>query len=109
MLVANRQIAKYGKPTFIIRPGGRRMPARSAFRMRRRRINVYFVYAPPLDDYAGPEFLDPSPDREAARWWAAHVLPVNPHDAERVLQLVERDQIRLEPAIPLVPPVQNPS
>ena len=80
-----------------------------ALELRRRRINVYFVYAPPLDDYAGPEFSDPSPDREAARWWAAHVLPVNPHDAERVLQLVERDQIRLEPAIPLVPPVQNPS
>jgi dTDP-4-amino-4,6-dideoxygalactose transaminase len=79
-----------------------------ALELRRRRINVYFVYAPPLDDYSGPEFSEPSPDPEAARWWATHVLPVHPHDAERVLDLVERDQIRLEPAIPL-DPVQNPS
>ena len=71
-----------------------------ALELRRRGINVYFVYAPPLDEYSGPEFCEPSPLPEAARWWAAHILPVDPHDAERVLDLVGRNQIRLTPAGP---------
>lgn len=71
-----------------------------ALELRRRRINVYFVYAPPLDDYSGPEFSDPSPAPEAARWWAAHVLPIDPLDAERVLDLVGRGEIELNPAPP---------
>jgi hypothetical protein len=71
-----------------------------AMELRRRRINVHFVYAPPLDEYAGPEFSEPCPAPEAARWWAAHVLPVDPHDADRVLDLVHRNQIRLKPAVP---------
>ena len=69
-----------------------------ALELRQRGINVYFVYAPPLDEYSGPEFCDPSPLPEAARWWAAHVLPVDPRDAERVLNLVQKNQIRLTPA-----------
>ena len=71
-----------------------------ALELRRRGIEVFFVYAPPMDDYAGPEFCEPSPLREAARWWAAHILPVNPHDADRVLDLVRKNQIRLTPAAP---------
>ena len=71
-----------------------------ALELRRRGINVFFVYAPPLDDYAGPEFCEPSPLPEAARWWASHILPVDPHDAERVLDLVGKNQIRLAPASP---------
>jgi len=71
-----------------------------ALELRRRGIEVFFVYAPPLDDYAGPEFCEPSPLPEAARWWAAHILPVNPHDADRVLDLVRKNQIRLTPAAP---------
>jgi len=74
-----------------------------ALELRRRGINVFFVYAPPLDEYAGPEFCEPSPLPEAARWWAAHILPIDPHDAERVLDLVRNNQIRLTPAAP--PPV----
>jgi dTDP-4-amino-4,6-dideoxygalactose transaminase len=74
-----------------------------ALELRRRGINVFFVYAPPLDEYSGPEFCEPSPLPEAARWWAAHILPVDPHDAERVLDLVGQNQIRLTPAAP--PPV----
>jgi dTDP-4-amino-4,6-dideoxygalactose transaminase len=69
-----------------------------ATELRRRGINVHFVYAPPLDDYFGPDFAEPSPDPEAARWWAAHVLPVDPFDAERVLDLVTKNEVRLEPA-----------
>jgi DegT/DnrJ/EryC1/StrS aminotransferase family len=71
-----------------------------AMELRRRRINVYFVYDPPLDEYSGPEFSEPSPAPEAARWWAAHVLPVDPHDAERVLEVLAKNQIRLTPAVP---------
>jgi len=71
-----------------------------AIELRRRRINVHFVYDPPLDEYSGPEFSDPSTAPEAARWWAAHVLPVDPHDAERVLGAVRRNQIRLRAATP---------
>ncbi len=71
-----------------------------ALELRRRGINVFFVYAPPINDYSGPEFCEPSPLPDAARWWAAHILPVDPHDAERVLGLVEKNQIRLTPAEP---------
>jgi hypothetical protein len=71
-----------------------------ALELRRRGINVFFVYAPPLDEYSGPEFCEPSPLPEAARWWAAHILPVDPHDAERVLDLVRENQIRLTSAAP---------
>ena len=74
-----------------------------ALELRRRGINVFFVYAPPLDEYSGPEFCEPSPLPEAARWWASHILPVDPHDAERVLDLVGKNEIRLTPAAP--PPV----
>ena len=69
-----------------------------ALELRRRGVNVFFLYAPPLDDYCGAEFCDPSPLPEEARWWAAHVLPVDPHDAERVLGLVGKNEIRLTPA-----------
>jgi dTDP-4-amino-4,6-dideoxygalactose transaminase len=71
-----------------------------ALQLRRRRINVYFVYDPPLDEYSGREFSEASPDPAAAQWWGAHVLPVDPHDAERVLDLVGRNEIRLTAAGP---------
>ena len=71
-----------------------------ALELRRRGINVFFVYAPPLDEYSGPEFCAPSPQPDAARWWATHVLPIDPHDAERVLDVVRKNQIRLTPAPP---------
>jgi dTDP-4-amino-4,6-dideoxygalactose transaminase len=69
-----------------------------ALELRRRGIKVFFIYAPPLDDYSGPEFCEPSPLPEAARWWANHILPVDPHDAERILEMVRKNQIRLTPA-----------
>lgn len=69
-----------------------------ALELHRRRIKVYFVYSPPLDDYAGTEFLEPSPAPDAAQWWAAHALPIDPRDAERLLELVARNEIRLTPA-----------
>jgi hypothetical protein len=45
----------------------------------------HYVYAPPLDDYAGSEFVEPSPSPEAARWWGRHALPVDPLRAQAVL------------------------
>jgi hypothetical protein len=69
-----------------------------ALKLRRRGIDVFFVYAPPLDDYAGPEFCEPSPRPATARWWAAHILPVSPYDAERVLGLAAKKEISLTPA-----------
>ena len=71
-----------------------------ALELRRHGINVFFVYAPTLDEYAGREFCEPSARPEAARWWAAHALPVNPYDAERVLDLARTGRIRLAPAAP---------
>jgi hypothetical protein len=71
-----------------------------ALELRRSRINVHFVYDPPLDDYSGSEFSEPSSAPEAARWWGAHVLPIDPHDADRILEMVGRNQIRLTAAKP---------
>ena len=71
-----------------------------AAELMRRGINVYFLYDPPLDDYAGPRFAEPSAAPEMARWWARHVLPVDPHDAERVLDAVGSTEVSLIPAAP---------
>ena len=73
----------------------------AALELRAARINVFFVYAPPLDEYSEPEFCEPTPLPRAARWWATHILPIDPHDAERALDLVRKNQIRLMPAAPL--------
>jgi hypothetical protein len=43
---------------------------------------LHYVYDPPLDDYAGAEFVDLSPAPQVARWWARHALPVDPLRAE---------------------------
>jgi hypothetical protein len=46
---------------------------------------LHYVFDPPLDDYAGEEFVDSSPAPEAARWWARHALPVDPLLADAAL------------------------
>ncbi len=68
--------------------------------LHRQGINVYFVYDPPLDEYAGPEFVEPSQAPDAASWWSRHVLPIDPHDAKQVVNLVRSKHIRLTPAAP---------
>ncbi|WP_078962606.1 DegT/DnrJ/EryC1/StrS family aminotransferase [Streptomyces sp. SCSIO 75703] len=55
----------------------------------RRGLPVGYLYDPPLDDYAGPGFTDPSPAPGAARWFARHALPVDPLRARRVLRVLE--------------------
>ncbi|NYI08116.1 DegT/DnrJ/EryC1/StrS family aminotransferase [Allostreptomyces psammosilenae] len=61
-------------------------------------IATGYLYDPPLDDYAGPEFVDPSPAPEAARWFARHVLPVDPLEAARALAVLDR--LGAQPAAP---------
>lgn len=72
-------------------------------------IGVDYIYDPPLDDYAGPTFAEPSPDPGVARWWAGHVLPLDPVHAERLLRLVGPG-LRLNPAADAPPtPARQPS
>ncbi|GAA3827170.1 hypothetical protein GCM10022226_55090 [Sphaerisporangium flaviroseum] len=56
--------------------------------LERRGVPTGYLYDPPYDDYAAP-FVESSPDRELARWWARHVLPVDPLYAHRALPVVE--------------------
>jgi len=58
-------------------------------------IGTSYIYDPPLDDYAGPEFTDISPNPENARWWARHVLPIHPLEARQFLKLVRDLKIDL--------------
>lgn len=60
----------------------------------RRGIVVGYLYDPPLDDYAGRAFTDPSPAPEAARWFARHALPVDPLRAGEAVDVLERSGAR---------------
>ncbi|MER5183809.1 DegT/DnrJ/EryC1/StrS family aminotransferase [Streptomyces sp. NPDC002896] len=51
-----------------------------------------YVYDPPLDDYAGAEFVEPSPDPSAARWFASHVLPADPLVARTVSNALTKER-----------------
>lgn len=53
-----------------------------------RGVLVRYLYDPPLDDYAGPEFMVPSPAPEAGRWWVRHALPIDPLKAEAALPVL---------------------
>ncbi|MHC8424495.1 DegT/DnrJ/EryC1/StrS family aminotransferase [Streptomyces sp. NB004] len=60
----------------------------------RRGIVVGYLYDPPLDDYAGAGFTDPSPAPEGARWFARHALPVEPLRARAVIAALEESGVR---------------
>ncbi|MFJ4619001.1 DegT/DnrJ/EryC1/StrS family aminotransferase [Streptomyces sp. NPDC088812] len=60
----------------------------------RRGIVVGYLYDPPLDDYAGAAFTDPSPDPAGARWFARHALPVDPLRARRVIDVLQESGVR---------------
>lgn len=60
----------------------------------RRGIVVGYLYDPPLDDYAGPAFTDPSPDPVGARWFARHALPVDPLRAREVVEVLQECDAR---------------
>ena len=54
----------------------------------RRGVVTGYIYDPPLDDYAGPRFMEPSPSPDAARWFTRHALPCDPLGAERIAGLL---------------------
>ncbi|MFF8094484.1 DegT/DnrJ/EryC1/StrS family aminotransferase [Streptomyces sp. NPDC016675] len=60
----------------------------------RRGIVVGYLYDPPLDDYAGADFTDPSPSPEGARWFARHALPVDPLRARAAVAVLEESGAR---------------
>jgi dTDP-4-amino-4,6-dideoxygalactose transaminase len=62
---------------------------RAAFiaKLERRILGIGYIYDPPLDDYAAPEFAQPSPAPDTARLWANSVFPVDPLEADAVLRL----------------------
>ncbi|OQR60132.1 hypothetical protein B6E66_31205 [Streptomyces maremycinicus] len=60
----------------------------------RRGIVVGYLYDPPLDDYAGAAFTDPSPDPAGARWFARHALPVDPLRARQVVEVLRESGVR---------------
>ncbi|SHI07332.1 DegT/DnrJ/EryC1/StrS family aminotransferase [Streptomyces sp. 3214.6] len=59
-----------------------------------RGIVVGYLYDPPLDDYAGAPFTDPSPDPAGARWFARHALPVDPLRARQVVEVLHDSGVR---------------
>jgi hypothetical protein len=90
---------KWAKPTGSVQPLFR-VPLFVADRdaaiaaLARRGITVGYLYDPPLDDYAGPDFTDPSSSAGAARWFARHALPVDPLRARDVVEVLERSGAR---------------
>ncbi|MEU5778159.1 DegT/DnrJ/EryC1/StrS family aminotransferase [Streptomyces venezuelae] len=67
-------------------------------RLVRHGVVTGYIYDPPLDDYAGAEFVEPSPDPSAARWFAAHTLPADPLLARKITKALTRE--RAAPAHP---------
>jgi DegT/DnrJ/EryC1/StrS aminotransferase family len=59
---------------------------------------LHYVYDPPLDDYAGDAFVNPSPAPDVARWWARHALPVDPLFAEMAIDALS--DVQAAPAPP---------
>ncbi|MEV4837268.1 DegT/DnrJ/EryC1/StrS family aminotransferase [Nonomuraea sp. NPDC049486] len=66
--------------------------------LERRGVATGYLYDPPYDDYA-PGLTKPSPDPTPARWWARHVLPVDPLYARRALPLLR--ELEAAPAFSL--------
>jgi hypothetical protein len=51
-----------------------------------------YIYDPPLDLYAGPELAESLPSPESARAWSRDVLPVDPLQADRFLEILRESQ-----------------
>jgi hypothetical protein len=67
-----------------------------------------YIYDPPLDDYAGAEFVEPSPDPWAARWFASHVLPADPLLSRKITNALTREQASTaHPPVPTTTPVPD--
>lgn len=72
-------------------------------------LGTGYIYDPPLDDYAGPDFAEPSPAPDAARRWARAVLPVDPLEADNVMRWMRPAAISAtsSPRVSVVMPVFN--
>ncbi|MEU6374340.1 DegT/DnrJ/EryC1/StrS family aminotransferase [Streptomyces sp. NPDC046909] len=66
-----------------------------------------YLYDPPLDDYAGPDFADPSPDPSPARWFASHVLPADPLLARKVAKSLTREHTKTAHPLTATPPTPS--
>ncbi|MFI7131070.1 DegT/DnrJ/EryC1/StrS family aminotransferase [Nonomuraea sp. NPDC050153] len=62
---------------------------RAIRKLRRHGVIVGYVYDPPFDEYA-PGLTEASPAPETSRWWARHVLPIDPLRAERALPILAK-------------------
>jgi DegT/DnrJ/EryC1/StrS aminotransferase family len=71
-------------------------------RLERHLVGVGYIYDPPLDDYAGDEFVEPNPRRETARSWARRVFPVDPLEADAVLAAARACPLLALPAGPII-------
>ncbi|MFJ3672186.1 DegT/DnrJ/EryC1/StrS family aminotransferase [Streptomyces sp. NPDC090106] len=58
-----------------------------------------YLYDPPLDDYAGAEFADPSPDPAPARWFASHALPADPLLARKITKALTKERTAPAPLL----------
>lgn len=63
-----------------------------------RNVLVRYIYDLPLDDYAGAEFMQPSPAPATGRWWVRHALPIDPLKAEAALPVLRQ--------LPAAPPLR---
>ncbi|MEU6795117.1 DegT/DnrJ/EryC1/StrS family aminotransferase [Nonomuraea wenchangensis] len=68
--------------------------------LERHGVSTGYLYAPAYDDYA-PGFAEPSPDPAQARWWARHVLPVDPMYVHRSLPVLRALEPATAPPSPL--------
>ncbi|WP_328692439.1 DegT/DnrJ/EryC1/StrS family aminotransferase [Streptomyces phaeochromogenes] len=63
-------------------------------RLVRHGVVAGYIYDPPLDDYAGAEFVEPSPDPSSARWFASHVLPADPLQARTITAALTKERTK---------------
>ncbi|MDQ1027077.1 hypothetical protein QF035_004659 [Streptomyces umbrinus] len=63
-------------------------------RLVRHGVVAGYIYDPPLDDYAGAEFVEPSPDPSSARWFASHVLPADPLLARTITAALTKERTK---------------
>ena len=59
-------------------------------RLAARGVLVRYIYDALLDDYAGAEFITPSPAPQAGRWWVRHALPIDPLMADIALPILRQ-------------------
>ena len=60
-------------------------------RLERHVHGIGYIYDPPLDEYAGHDFVEPSTVPGLARRWAQRVFPADPLEADRVMRLLGRE------------------